>query len=355
MTVPPPPAPPRPHRRAKIAVAVVALLLSVLGAGGSVVRIPYDSIAPGSARRVDDLIKISGHPVYPSEGDVLFTTVSVREGVNLWEAVGGWLDRDVDVVHQEDIRGPIPADQYHQLNAAAMADSKTSAEAVVLRHLGFPDLGGGAEVGTVDPELPAAQVLRPKDVLVAIDGRPISGPADAVPAIRAHRPGDEIRLGVVRDGGAPVELTTTLGRNEEGQALLGVTLSQKLKLPFEITIDSGTIEGPSAGLAYSLALIDELTPGELTGGTKVAVTGEIEPDGKVGAVGGVGQKVAAVRQTGDVVLFLVPKDNLGEAQAHAGDHLLVRAVDSFDEALKALAELPGSNATSLASSGAGQR
>jgi PDZ domain-containing protein len=331
------------------------MLVTLLGAGGSLVRIPYDSIAPGSARRVDDLIKISGHPVYPSQGDVLFTTVSVREGVSLWEALGGWLDRDVDVVHQEDIRGPIPADQYHQLNAAAMADSKTSAEAVVLRHLGFPDLGGGAEVGTVDPELPSAQVLKPKDVIVAIDGRPVTGPAEAVPAIRAHRPGEEIRLSVVRDGGAPVELTTRLGRNEEGQALLGVTLSQKLKLPFQITIDSGSIEGPSAGLAYSLALIDELTPGELTGGAKVAVTGELEPDGKVGAVGGVGQKVAAVRQAGDITMFLVPEDNLREAQAHAGDHLLVRAVDTFDEALKAVAELPGSNAPSLASPASGQR
>ena len=333
----------------------MSLLLTALGVGGAVVRIPYDSIAPGSARGVDDLIKITGHPMYPPEGEVLFTTVSVREGVNLWEAVGGWLDRDVDVVHQRDLRGSIPADQYHRLNAAAMADSKTAAEAVVLRHLGFADLGGGAEIGSVDAELPSAQVLEPQDVLVAIDGQPVSGPPDAVAAIRARRPGDSVRLSVVRDGKPPVEVTTALGRNEEGQALLGVTLSPKLKLPFEITIDSGTIEGPSAGLAYSLALIDALTPGELTGRAKVAVTGELEPDGTVGAVGGVGQKVAAVRRAGDVALFLVPRANLDEARAHAGDHLLVRAVETFDEALRAVADLPGSNATSLASPAVSQR
>ncbi|HEX2274387.1 MAG TPA: PDZ domain-containing protein [Acidimicrobiales bacterium] len=330
-------------------VAFVSLLLTLLGAGGALVRIPYDSIAPGSARRVDDLIKITGHPVHPSEGDVLFMTVSVREGVNLWEALGGWLDRDVDVIHQEDLRGSVPAEEYHRMNVAAMADSKTAAEMVVLRHLGFPVVGGGAEVGTVDRGLPAAQVLEPKDVLVGIDGRPVSGPDDAVSAIRAHQPGDAVRLSVVRDGKPAVELTTTLARNEQGQALLGVTLRPKIKLPFEITIDSGTIEGPSAGLAYSLALVDELTPGELTGGAKVAVTGELGPDGKVGAVGGVGQKVAAVREAGDVALLLVPRGNLDEARGHAGDRLLVRAVDSFDEALKAIAELPGSNAASLAS------
>jgi PDZ domain-containing protein len=334
----------------------VSLLVTFLGAGGALVRVPYDSIAPGSARQVDDLIKVTGHPVYPSEGDVLFTTVSVREGVNVWEAIGGWLDRDVAVVHQEDIRGSVPADEYHRMNAAAMADSKTAAEAVVLRHLGFADLGAGAEIGSVEAGLPAAQVLKPKDVLVAIDGRPVRDPDDAVTIIRGHRPGDTVRLSVVRDGVAlPAELTTTLGRNDEGQALLGVTLGPKLKLPFEITIDSGTIEGPSAGLAYALALMDELTPGELTGGAKVAVTGELGLDGRVGAVGGVGQKVAAVREAGDVALFLVPRGNLEEAQAHAGDHLLVRAVDDFGAALRAIAELPGSNAASLGSPSAGRR
>lgn len=353
---PPPPAVPPPRGgRAKVVAVAVSLLLTLAGAGGALIRVPYDSIAPGSARRVDDLIKITGHPVYPPEGKVLFTTVAVREGVNLWEALGGWLDRDVDVVHQEDVRGSIPAEEYHRLNAAAMTDSKSAAESVVLRHLGFAGLDGGAEVGTVDPDLPSAQVLKPGDVLVAVDGRPVARPDDAVTAIRARRPGDPIRLGVVRGDNPPVELTTTLGRNDEGQALLGVTLSQKLKLPFEIVIDSGTIEGPSAGLAYSLALVDELTPGELTGGAKVAVTGELGPDGKVGAVGGVGQKVAAVREAGDVALFLVPRDNLREAQAHAGEHLVVRPVDTFDEALKAVGELPGSNATSLASSAAGQQ
>jgi PDZ domain-containing protein len=326
-----------------------------MGAAGALVQVPYDSIAPGWARQVDDLIKVNGHPVYPSEGEVLFTTVSVREDVNLWEALGGWLDRDVDVVHQKDLRGSVPADEYHRMNAAAMADSKTAAEAVVLRNLGFADLDGGAEIGSVEPAVPAAQVLKPKDVLVGIDGRPVRDPDDAVTAIRAHRPGDTVRLSVVRDGGPPTELTTTLGRNEQGQALLGVTLGPKLKLPFEIVIDSGTIEGPSAGLAYSLALIDELTPGELTGGAKVAVTGELGPDGKVGAVGGVGQKVAAVREAGDVALFLVPRDNLDEAQAHAGDRLMVRAVDDFDQALRAVAELPGSNAASLVSPAAGQQ
>ena len=345
---PPPPPPPAPRQWSprRVVLAALGVVLAVVGAGGALLPLPYDAVAPGSARRVDDLIAINGHPVYPPEGKVLFTTVSVREGVSLWEALAGWIDTDVDVIHEEKLRGPIPPEEYHQLNVEAMADSKSAAEAVVLRHLGFPDLAGGAEVTAIDPERPAARILEANDVIVAVDDRPVKSPPEAVAAIRAHQPGDTVRLSVVRGDAAPVEHAVTLARNDEGQALLGVTLGPKVKLPFEIVIDSGTIEGPSAGLAYTLALLDHLTSGELTGGADVAVTGEIDSEGRVGPVGGIGQKVEAVRQSG-AALFLVPRENVEEARSRAGD-LEVKAVDTFDDALKALAALPGSNAGSLA-------
>ena len=325
-------------------------LLVLAAVAGFFIRIPYDSVAPGSTRRVDDLISIEGHPSYPPKGRVLITTVSVRERINLWEALFGWLDSDVEVIAEEDLRGDIPPEQYHQLNIEAMADSKSAAEATVLRHLRFTDIEGGAEIMSVEPGLPVDEVVDAKDVIVAVDGNPVRRPTDVISVIRAHQPGDSITLTVVRDGRSPVDHTTTLVRGDEGQPLLGVRLSTKLKLPFGITIDSGTIEGPSAGVAYSLALLDELTPGELTGGAKVAVTGELGPDGAVGPIGGITQKVAAVREYG-AAMFLVPTENYAEAKAHAGDDLQVIAVSSFDDALRALATLPGSNAAEVAQSG----
>jgi PDZ domain-containing protein len=64
-------------------------------------------------------------------------------------------------------------------------------------------------------------------------------------------------------------------------------------------------------------------------------------DGTVGAVGGTGQKAAAVRQAG-IDVFLVPDDDTDyrAAQAHAGDVEVIR-VGTLDEALAALAELGG--------------
>ncbi|HET7720770.1 MAG TPA: S16 family serine protease, partial [Acidimicrobiales bacterium] len=90
----------------------------------------------------------------------------------------------------------------------------------------------------------------------------------------------------------------------------------------------------------------------LTGGTSVAVTGELLSDGSVGPIGGVAQKAVAVRRAG-IKVFLVPKENEAEARAHAGKNLEIRGVSNFDEALKALGSLEGSNALALGKPGAG--
>jgi PDZ domain-containing protein len=118
--------------------------------------------------------------------------------------------------------------------------------------------------------------------------------------------------------------------------------------PFDVVIDTGDVGGPSAGLAFTLAIIDDLTPGDLTGGAKVAVTGTIAGDGSVGPVGGTGQKAAAVR-AGDYDAFLVPSADYQAALGRAGDVEVV-AVDTLDEALAALADL-GGNADDLPAAG----
>jgi PDZ domain-containing protein len=127
------------------------------------------------------------------------------------------------------------------------------------------------------------------------------------------------------------------------------------ELPFEVSIDSGAIGGPSAGLAFTLTLMDELTPGELTGGREVAVTGTINIDGTVGAIGGLSAKTSAVRQMGTEI-FLVPAsqsdDDLAKARRIAGDEVEIIPVATLDEALAALAER-GGNGLELGTPGEG--
>ena len=337
---------PRRPRPWTVVLAVLGLVLPAAGITGQLVTLPYDSIGPGSARDVSGMVTVNGHPSYPHQGRVLYTTVSVRERVNLFEALAGWLDPATDVVPEQKVRGDIPPDEYRQLNIEAMDDSKTTAQVVALRRLGFTDLGAGAEILSVQEGLPASPLLRPGDVIVAVDGAPVALAADAVAAIRARKPGDSVRLRIVRDDAAPVDVTTELAAGDEGRPLLGVRLGDKVKLPFEITIESGRVIGPSAGLAYALEVLDVLTPGELTGGMSVAATGELRPDGAIGPIGGVAQKAVTVERAGAAV-FLVPPDNLDEARSAAGRGLQVHAVGTFDEALQVLGSLQGSNALAL--------
>jgi PDZ domain-containing protein len=128
------------------------------------------------------------------------------------------------------------------------------------------------------------------------------------------------------------------------------TRDLKYEFPVDVGIDTGEVGGPSAGLAFTLAVLDVLTPGELTGGHRVAVTGTMGLDGRVGPVGGAAQKAITVRDAGYEV-FLVPSDELAEVKAAVGDDLRVVAVDTLAEALHALDSL-GGNAGSLAGAGA---
>ena len=341
-----PPTAPAGRRPWMVVLAVLGLLLPAVGITGQLVTLPYDSVGPGSARDVTGLVTVKGHPSYPPQGRILYTTVSVRERVNAFEALAGWLDPATDVVPEQKVRGDIPPDEYRQLNVEAMADSKTTAQVVALRHLGFSDLGVGAEILSVQEGLPASPVLRPGDVVTQVDDRPVRAAADAVAGIRARSPGDTVRLRVVRGDEPPVDLEAGLAAGDEGRPLLGVRLGDKIRLPFEIEIESGRVIGPSAGLAYALEVLEVLTPGELTGGMSVAATGELRSDGVVGPIGGVAQKAVTVQRAGAKV-FLVPRENLDEARSSAAKGLQVHAVGTFDEALKVLGSLQGSNALAL--------
>ena len=339
--------PPRRRRRWWI---IPLVLLGVAAIAAAFVRLPYDTIAPGSSRQVNDLILVKGGPNYPPRGQVLETTVSVRERVTPYEVLFGWLSPDIDVVSEKNVRGNAPPKVYEQQNIQAMADSKKVAEAVALEHLGYKVVAGsGAVVRDVRPGTAAGATLRPNDVIVAVDGKPVSIETQAVDAIHAHKPGDRVALSFVRGNAPPQAVQVTLG-DLGGRAFLGVVLETaglQINLPFDIAIDSGSVVGPSAGAAFGLELLDQLTPGELTGGGKVAVTGELHLDGTIGPIGGIAQKAVTVRRAGASV-FIVPKANYKEAKAHAGDHLRVYSVDNFDDALRVLGSLKGSNALALA-------
>jgi PDZ domain-containing protein len=275
---------------------VPALLVGVLAFPKS-----YVLISPGSARGVDSLISVAPDHSYEPSGDFFLLSVSVAQTRFLGEALSGWVDDDVDVHETEEVFGTASPQEYREQNVAAMSDSKQVAMYVALRRLGYEvtENGDGVFVNDIDPTVPAAEVLRQGDVVVEADGTKTLLMGDLVDVIEAHKPGDLLTLRVRRQG-AERDVSAKLVERE-GRTILGVlieTANQSFNYPFEVSIDSENIGGPSAGLAFTLGLIDRLTDGELAGGAEVAVTGTIQPDGSVGLVGGIRQKALAARRAG---------------------------------------------------------
>ncbi len=337
-----------PPRHRFLGLVIALLLLFGFTTVGFNLDLPYYTLAPGSARPVSPLIKASGTEVYPPKGEVLLTTISLQQ-VHPFEAAVGWLRSDVDVLPEAQILPPKTSDQeYRQLNFQVMDESKQNAIVVALRKLGFvvPEKGEGALIEKVLPQFPAQGRLQVGEVIVAVDTKPVHLVPDATAVISSHQPGETVTLTVTQpDGSERRDVAVPLASDPEqqGRTVLGVFLrsfKRDFTLPFPVDIQSGNIGGPSAGLAFTLGVIDSLTAGELTGGRKVAVTGTIELDGRVGDVGGVAQKTAAVRASGAEV-FIVPAGEYETAKARAGNKLLVIKVTTLQEALDALHGLGG--------------
>lgn len=340
-----------PERHPWLALTIgLTLLLGVVVVSFNL-ALPYYALSPGSARDVTPLIDTGDAESFPPKGQVLLTTISLQQ-VHPVQALVGWLRTDVDVVKEEVILPPDTSDQeYRQINFQVMDESKQNAIVVALRSLGYvvKEKGEGAVVEQVLPQFPAEGRLQPGDVIKLIDGKPVALVQEATDMIRTHRPGDTLTLDVVQaDGTQPRQVQVTLAADpqQNGKPVLGVllrTFRRDFDLPFQVDIESDNIGGPSAGLAFTLGLIDSLSEGELTGGRKVAVTGTIEIDGRVGDVGGVAQKTSAVKAAGADV-FLVPAGEFEVAKKRAGKNLLVIKVTTLPEALEALASLGGDRA-----------
>lgn len=359
-----PPAPPRRQRWAWVAAPVLLLVVAV--AASALITIPYYALSPGSARPVGDLITVPADQRHVPRGQVLLTTVSLRK-VTILEALQGVLDPDIAVYEQEAILGDSSRDEYRQQNVQLMEDSKQVAAVVAMRRLGYTvtEKGDGAIIADVGSGSPVAGRLAVGETVVGVEGRPTPLKELLVEEIRARRPGATIGLDVERSaGGTRRTETIRLGRlvntpqtsecvpipaevrEADGEACIGVLLqtrNRSFDMPFDVVVESGAIGGPSAGLAFSLGVLDVLRPGELTGGKKVAVTGTIELDGTVGDVGGVNQKTAAALSQG-VDVFLVPPGEYAEARRRARGQMTVLRVGTLEEAIAALARVGGETA-----------
>lgn len=344
---------PRWSRRRRWLTSIGFLLTILIITLGLVVRLPYYVMSPGSSRPTEELISVTGAETYETDGAIDFLTVSLRQATPV-EALAAWVNPDLDLTPEEDILGKQTPDQNRDLNLRLMSDSKDAAQYQALTRLGYTveSNGTGAVIAAVVEGGPSASALVPGDVIVAVNGTPISFSQELINVISVTAPGTAITLKVEpfdpqRDGARPArEVDVVIGARESdpSKGFLGVstfTRDLSFTFPVQIVIDSGRVGGPSAGLAFTLGILDVLTPGSLTGGLKVSSTGTIALDGTVGPIGGMHQKVMASRRAG-VDLMLVPASEVDEARKYAGN-LRIEPVATLDDALAVLTTVGGGN------------
>jgi Lon-like protease len=358
---PEPPAeqPAPPGRRgiswpARIAIAL-AVVLAAGGIAGLVIRVPYTTIAPGDALSLPPLVSVQGAPTYSTaRGDIRLLFVREAYHVNLWQYVRARLDSEIDLAKDAAINpANLSPTQQQDQGLQQMADAKSAATAVALTAAGYKvGVERGLVVSDLVDNLPAIKVLNWGDVILTADGYTVTDAVALSAAIAKRAVGAQVVLGILRAGKS---MTVHVGvASDHGRRLIGVMVSPRFTFPMKVNVDTTGIGGPSAGLAMSLAILDDLTPGDLTGGTRVAVTGTIDAAGNVGEIGGIEQKAVAARAA-HVSLFIVPqcspddpptylagcKADLTRAIKRAGSKIKVMPVSTFTQALAVLRSAGG--------------
>lgn len=328
------------------ATALGAAMLVV----GVVVPVPFVELSPGPTYNTlgeadgKPIISISDTPTYPTSGNLDLTTVNERGGpghpVYLGRVIVGWADPSVRVVPREAFYpDDVDPGQVAAENTALFSDSESDAIAAALRYLKRPVItltivsqvvGGGPSDGK----------LEAGDVLQSIDGVRVTEPQTVTETMKKVSPGEKVTLVVRPEEGKDPEktvvVTTGKAPDDPNRAFLGIGVGTTYKAPFPISVQLGGVGGPSAGTMLSLGIIDKLTPGELNGGRFVAGTGTITPDGEVGPIGGIAQKLVGARRAG-ATLFLAPESNCDDVVAGGvPDGLTVARIKTLGDAVAAI-------------------
>jgi PDZ domain-containing protein len=326
-------------RRRGVTVILGALLTALLAVGVMAAPLPYVVLKPGptvntlGSSEGTEVIQVTNAKTTQSAGQLRLTTVNVQSQVELVWAISSWFSKKDAVVPRALIYPPGQTEkQVEQQNAQEWTQSQDSAVTVALTKLGYPVQ---THVKGVTTGGAAAGRLLPGDVITSVDDARVTSPTTLTDAVRAKPAGTTFTIGFTRGGQAMTAKITTKTSGSDKTPRLGVEIDTKQNAPFQVKIDLDKIGGPSAGLMFTLGIMDKIEPQDLTGGKVIAGTGTIDDAGNVGPIGGIPQKLVGAKRAG-AQIFLVPKDNCAEALKNAVPGLPMAEVATVDDALTAL-------------------
>ncbi|MEU8202672.1 PDZ domain-containing protein [Streptosporangium sp. NPDC049046] len=330
--------------RRALTLMVAGFLTLMFALVGALLPVPYVVLSPGPTENtigdVDGkpVISVEGRQTYPTEGKLSLVTVAYQGGpgtrIDLFSALRGWIDPTIAVVPEETIFPPATtAKEVEEQNTQEMTNSQDDATAAALTELKIP-YSSVVTVASTEKGLPADGKFKIGDEIVSVDGTPVSDRESVSAAVRRHKPGEQVGF-VVNRGAESMTITVPTVAGQDGAPLVGITMRVGYKFPFQVKINVGDVGGPSAGMMFSLGIVDKLTPGAMTGGKSIAGTGTITAEGDVGPIGGIQQKMVGARKAG-ATIFLTPTENCAEAVKAIPDGLRLVKVATLREAVQAI-------------------
>lgn len=285
----------------------------------------------------DPIISISGKQTYETEGSLDMLTVTLQGSADRgasWFYVGlAKLDQTKSILNISDVYPPGWDDE--KLNEEAdvmMLDSQANAKAAALNLLDIP-FDSYQAVTLVDLKGAAGKILKAGDKVLKIQGEDVRDIYQIKKLVEATEGKTPVVLEILR--GKKQMTVSVTPKRVDGSWRMGVYISEVPVFPFEIDINVGNVGGPSAGQMLALAIYDKLTPGSLTGGEKIAGTGTVDPDGNIGPIGGIVQKMWGASGAG-VKWFLAPSENCSEVIGKVPDGISVIKVSTLKDSLAAL-------------------
>ena len=355
------------RRRRRLRRAVVAgSFILVVALIAAVFLVPVNAVieAPGPTWNVldngsssdQDVLKVSGTETYPTEGALRMTTVSVSGcpgyPVTTADLIAAWFSADKRIVDRNEV---CPQDQSaEQVEETGKAQMTASQDSAVIAALVETGKAGAMHLTVTEvTEQQTSTEIQAGDVLETIT--PQGGQTTTLASFSQLRElmttipeGTRVTLGVRRgDQKASAALTTIAPQEGTTGSLLGLSLKISVDSPVEATFGLSDVGGPSAGMMFALGVVDEITPGSLTGGKDISGTGTIDMTGQVGPIGGIQQKMAGARESGST-FFLAPASNCNEVKGHEPKGMQVFAVNTLHEAVAATKAIASGNTSGLA-------
>ena len=355
------------RRRRRLRRAVVAgSFILVVALIAAVFLVPVNAVieAPGPTWNVldngsssdQDVLKVSGTETYPTEGALRMTTVSVSGcpgyPVTTADLIAAWISADKRIVDRDEV---CPQDQSaEQVEETGKAQMTASQDSAVIAALVETGKAGAMHLTVTEvTEQQTSTEIQAGDVLETIT--PQGGQTTTLASFSQLRElmttipeGTRVTLGVRRgDQKASAALTTIAPQEGTTGSLLGLSLKISVDSPVEATFGLSDVGGPSAGMMFALGVVDEITPGSLTGGKDISGTGTIDMTGQVGPIGGIQQKMAGARESGST-FFLAPASNCNEVKGHEPKDMQVFAVNTLHEAVAATEAIASGNTSGLA-------